>query len=122
MKKSLLLILFFCSISLVSFGQKQYADIIYKKGKLYIIENIDDKKAENAVKDASGNDIVFKDILCAFNYLSLNGWELVETSFRLGVAQDLVTFGKDSPMCKFLFFRELSKEELEKKVEEGIIK
>ncbi len=69
-------------------------------------------KKRQAIKDEQGKDIKFTSLIGAINYMSLQGWELVDTK---SVIKGEGVYGLSSTDTKvyYLFCKEVPDEELE---------
>lgn len=78
-----------------------------------------DRKPQS-LKDEAGKDLKFVSLIGVLNYMSLHGWELVETkSVTSGSGSYVGSVGESSTKTKvyYIFCREVSDEELQQVVD-----
>lgn len=79
-------------------------------------------KKRQTLKDENGNDIKFTSLIGALNYMSLQGWDLVETKSVTSGSGYVGTYGgasSTSTKVYYIFSREVSEEELKSAVEDS---
>lgn len=104
--------LFFLTMQPVG-AKKLYVEMEYKKNSIRLDDG-SNKKFQN-VKGADGKDLKFISLIGALNYMSLQGWELVETkSVTKGGGYGGIS--STDTQIYYIFCKEVSDEELEKAV------
>lgn len=79
-------------------------------------------KKHKAIKDENGNDLKFTSLIGAINYMSLQGWELVDTKSITSGSGCVGMYGGSSSMSTkvyYIFSKDVSDEELQKVVDDS---
>ena len=95
-------------------AKKVFVEMEYNKNSIKLDDG-SNKKAQT-LKDENGNDLKFISLIGALNYMSLQGWELLETkSVTSGEGFVGVYGGASETRTKvyYIFFKEVSDEELQ---------
>ena len=95
-------------------AKKVFVEMEYKKNSIKLDDG-SNKKAQT-LKDENGNDLKFISLIGALNYMSLQGWELLDTkSVTSGSGYVGAHGGASSPSTKvyYIFFKEVTDEELQ---------
>ena len=95
-------------------AKKVFVEMEYHKNSIKLDDG-STKKAQT-LKDENGNDLKFISLIGALNYMSLQGWELLETkSVTSGEGFVGVYGGASETRTKvyYIFFKEVSDEELQ---------
>lgn len=90
MRKAILVLALLASCFVASAQQPTTSDSTYIYSELhrsgsYI--NIDSGDGSKLIKDKNGNDLYFKNLINALNYLVANGWEYVGSDYAYIVRQ-----------------------------------
>lgn len=86
----------------------------YKKNSIRLDDG--SSKKPQTIKGNDGKDLKFNSLIGALNYMSLQGWELVETKSVTKGGGYVGTYGgasSTSTTVYYIFSREVSDEELE---------
>lgn len=117
MKKSLILfIIAFLACSNIQ-AKKLFVEMEFHKNSIKLDDGSNNKR--QAIKGEDGKDLKFTSLIGALNYMSLQGWELVDTkSVTSGSGYVGVYGGASSTSTKvyYIFSKDVSDEELEKVV------
>ena len=95
-------------------AKKVFVEMEYKKNSIKLDDG-SNKKAQT-LKDENGNDLKFISLIGALNYMSLQGWELLDTkSVTSGSGYVGAHGGASSTSTKvyYIFFKEVTDEELQ---------
>ena len=95
-------------------AKKVFVEMEYHKNSIKLDDG-STKKAQT-LKDENGNDLKFISLIGALNYMSLQGWELLDTkSVTSGGGYVGIYGGASSTSTKvyYIFFKEVSDEELQ---------
>ena len=95
-------------------AKKVFVEMEYNKNSIKLDDG-SSKKAKT-LKDENGNDLKFISLIGALNYMSLQGWELLDTkSVTSGGGYVGIYGGASSTSTKvyYIFFKEVSDEELQ---------
>lgn len=79
-------------------------------------------KKRQTLKDGNGNDLKFTSLIGALNYMSLQGWDLVDTKSVTSGSGYVGSYGgasSTSTKVYYIFSREVSEEELKNAVEDS---
>lgn len=109
----LLLVLSFFSCSNIQ-AKKLFVEMEYHKNSIKLDDG--SNKKPQPIKGKDGKDLKFTSLIGALNYMSLQGWELVDTkSVISGSGSYFSTFGASSTSTKvyYIFLKDVSDEELE---------
>lgn len=114
MKKLLIL----CSLLLLASqlvnAKKLYVEMEYKKNSIRLDDG--SNKKPQTIKGSDGKDLKFNSLIGALNYMSLQGWELVETKSVTNGGGYVGAYGgasSTSTTVYYIFCKEASDEELE---------
>lgn len=117
MKKSLILfIIAFLACSNMQ-AKKLFVEMEFHKNSIKLDDGSNNKR--QAIKGEDGKDLKVTSLIGALNYMSLQGWELVDTkSVTSGSGYVGVYGGASSTSTKvyYIFSKDVSDEELEKVV------
>lgn len=114
MKKILLAVSFAMFAFSFSEAKKLYVEMEYHKNTIKLDDG-SNKKAQT-IKDGQGKDLKFASLIGALNYMSLQGWELLETtSVTEGYGYVIQDVGNSSTKTKvyYIFCKDVSDAELE---------
>ena len=95
-------------------AKKVFVEMEYNKNSIKLDDG-SSKKAQT-LKDENGNDLKFISLIGALNYMSLQGWELLETKSVTSGAGYVGAYGgasSTSTKVYYIFFKEVSDEELQ---------
>ena len=95
-------------------AKKVFVEMEYKKNSIKLDDG-SNKKAQT-LKDENGNDLKFISLIGALNYMSLQGWELLDTKSVTSGAGYVGAYGgasSTSTKVYYIFFKEVSDEELQ---------
>jgi len=102
-------------------AKKIFVEMEYHKNCIKLDDGTNKKPQK--VKDENGKDLKFISLIAALNYMSLQGWELAGTASGDVSSTSVVidSFMTSSPDSKtyYLFYKEVSDEELQKAVDNG---
>lgn len=116
MKKILLLFV----IALFSFqvieAKRIFVEMEFHKNRIKLDDGTNKKR--QPLKDEEGNDLKFISLIGALNYMSLQGWELVDTKSETKGSSYSGT-GSTKTKMYYIFSKEVSDEELEEAVKNG---
>lgn len=111
MKKLLILFLAFCLTTQFVNAKRLYVEMEYIKNTIRL--NDGSNKKPQTVKGTDGEDLKFKSLIGALNYMSLQGWELLDTKpINGGDASHTV-------VAYYIFYKDVSDEELEATVKDS---
>lgn len=117
MKRQLLYIgLTLLACNVVS-AKKFFVEMEFHKNTIKLDDGTNKKR--QAIKDENGKDLKFTSLIGAMNYMSLQGWELLETkSVTKGSGYVGAYGGSSSTDTKvyYIFCKEISDEELQEAV------
>ena len=94
-------------------AKKVFVEMEYKKNSIKLDDG-SNKKAQT-LKDENGNDLKFISLIGALNYMSLQGWELLDTKSVISGSGYVGAYGGSSSTSTkvyYIFFKEVSDEEL----------
>ena len=110
-KLAILLSLFFFASQPIE-AKRIYVEMEYDNHSIKLDYGTD--KKPKTVKGSDGNDLKFKSLVGAFNYMSLQGWELLETkSVVRGRGSAYTGYSRTSTNVYYIFYKEVSDEELQ---------
>ena len=114
-----ILILFSAILMATQFAnaKKLYVEMEYKKNSIRLDDG--SNKKPQTIKGADGRDLKFNSLIGALNYMSLQGWELVETKSVTKGGGYVGAYGgasSTSTTVYYIFCREVSDDELEEAV------
>ncbi len=118
MKKVIFLILISFFTSQVVNAKKLFVEMEFHKNCIKLDDGTN--KKHQKLKDAEGNDVKFISLIGALNYMSLQGWELVETKSVTKGSGSVGTYGGGSytdTKVYYIFCKEVSDDELKQAVE-----
>lgn len=98
-------------------AKKLFVEMEFYKNSIKIDDGSNKKR--QAIKGIDGKDLKFTSLIGALNYMSLQGWELVDTkSVTSGSGSYVGSFGLSSTNTKvyYIFSKDVSDEELEQVV------
>ncbi len=117
MKKILLLFV----IALFSFqvieAKRIFVEMEFHKNRIKLDDGTNKKR--QPLKDNEGNDLKFISLIGALNYMSLQGWELIDTKSVTKGSAYVGTYGgggSTDTKVYYIFSKEVSDEELEEAV------
>ena len=111
MKKLLMLCFLLLLTSQLVNAKKLYVEMEYKKNSIRLDDG--SNKKPQTIKGSDGEDLKFNSLIGALNYMSLQGWELVETkSVTNGGGYVGAYGGATSTTVYYIFCREVTDEEL----------
>ena len=95
-------------------AKKVFVEMEYKKNSIKLDDG-SSKKAQT-LKDENGNDLKFISLIGALNYMSLQGWELLDTKSVTSGGGFVGAYGGSSSTSTkvyYIFFKEVTDEELQ---------
>ena len=95
-------------------AKKVFVEMEYNKNSIKLDDG-SSKKAQT-LKDGNGNDLKFISLIGALNYMSLQGWELLDTKSVTSGSGYVGAYGgasSTSTKVYYIFFKEVSDEELQ---------
>ena len=98
-------------------AKKMYVEMEYHKNSIKLDDG--SNKKPQTIKDENGRDLKFRSLIGALNYMSQQGWELIDTkSVTSGHGLVMGGYGSGSSDTKvyYIFFKEVSDQELEEVV------
>ena len=98
-------------------AKKLYVEIEYKKNSIKLDDGTDRKP--QTVKGTDGKDLKFNSLIGALNYMSLQGWELVDTKSVTTGGGFVGAYGgasSTSTTVYYIFCKEVPDEELKETV------
>lgn len=104
-------------IAQLTCAKKLYVEMEYKKNSIKLDDGTDRKP--QTVKGTDGKDLKFNSLIGALNYMSLQGWELVDTKSVTTGGGFVGAYGgasSTSTTVYYIFCKEVSDEELEETV------
>lgn len=117
MKKVILIfILLFIACSNIQ-AKKLFVEMEFHKNSIKLDDG--SNKKPQAIKGEDGKDLKFTSLIGALNYMSLQGWELVDTKSVISGSGYVGSFGGGSSTktkIYYIFSKEVSDEELEQVV------
>ena len=117
MKKVLVLLGTLLLITQLVCAKKLYVEMEYKKNTIKLDDGTN--KKPKTVKGADGKDLKFNSLIGALNYMSLQGWELVDTKSVTNGGGYIGVYGGASATrttVYYIFCKEVTDEELEEAV------
>ena len=117
MKKLLVLCFLLLLTSQLVNAKKLYVEMEYKKNSIKLDDGTDRKP--QTVKGTDGKDLKFNSLIGALNYMSLQGWELVDTKSVTTGGGFVGAYGgasSTSTTVYYIFCKEVPDEELEETV------
>jgi hypothetical protein len=114
MKTLLVLFSLFLLTSQIVNAKKLYVEMEYKKNSIRLDDG--SNKKPQIIKGNDGKDLKFNSLIGALNYMSLQGWELVETKSVTKGGGYVGAYGgasSTSTTVYYIFSREVSDGELE---------
>lgn len=114
MKTLLVLFSLFLLTSQIVNAKKLYVEMEYKKNSIRLDDG--SNKKPQIIKENDGKDLKFNSLIGALNYMSLQGWELVETKSVTKGGGYVGAYGgasSTSTTVYYIFSREVSDGELE---------
>ena len=114
-----ILILFLAILMATQFvnAKKLYVEMEYRKNSIRLDDG--SNKKPQTIKGADGRDLKFNSLIGALNYMSFQGWELVETKSVTKGSGYVGAYGgasSTSTTVYYIFCREVSDNELEEVV------
>lgn len=105
MRKLIILFLVFCLTTQFIDAKRLYVEMEYINNTIRL--NDGSNKKPQTVKGSDGEDLKFKSLIGALNYMSLQGWELLDTKPINGgdASHTLVAY--------YIFYKDVPDEELE---------
>ncbi len=119
MKKILLILIAIFALQTAE-AKKLYVEMEFHKNCIKLDDGTN--KKHQKLKDADGNDIKFTSLIGALNYMSLQGWELVETKSVTKGSGYVGTYGGGSSTntkVYYIFCKEVSDDELKQAVDDS---
>ena len=119
MKKLLLLILIFFAYCRIE-AKKIFVEMEFHKNCIKLDDGTN--KKPQTLKDETGKELKFTSLIGALNYMSLQGWDLVDTKSVVSGAGYVGTYGGASATntkIYYIFSKEVSDNELQSAVEES---
>lgn len=113
MKKLLMLCFLLLLTSQLVNAKKLYVEMEYKKNSIRLDDG--SNKKPQTIKGSDGEDLNFNSLIGALNYMSLQGWELVETKSVTNGGGYVGAYGgasSTSTTVYYIFCREVTDEEL----------
>lgn len=104
-------------IAQLTCAKKLYVEMEYKKNSIKLDDGTDRKP--QTVKGTDGKDLKFNSLIGALNYMSLQGWELVDTKSVTTGGGFVGAYGgasSTSTTVYYIFCKEVPGEELEETV------
>lgn len=98
-------------------AKKLFVEMEFHKNSIKLDDGSNKKR--QSIKGEDGKDLKFTSLIGALNYMSLNGWELVDTkSVTSGIGYAGVYGGASSTSTKvyYIFLKDVTDEELEQVV------
>ena len=95
-------------------AKKVFVEMEYKKNSIKLDDG-SSKKAQT-LKDENGNDLKFISLIGALNYMSLQGWELIDTKSVTSGAGCVGPYGGSSLTSTevyYIFFKEVTDKQLQ---------
>lgn len=87
-------------------AKKVFVEMEYNNNSIKLDDG--SNKKVQTLKDENGNDLKFVSLIGALNYMSLQGWELLNTkTMTYGIS------GMTNSKVYYIFFKEVSDEELQ---------
>lgn len=112
--KNIFLIAIFLLLSVqLSEAKKLYVEMEYHKNSIKLDDGSNKKR--QAIKDEQGKDLKFRSLIGALNYMSLNGWDLVDTKSVTSGGSYAGTGGTETKVY-YIFCKDVSDEELQEAV------
>ena len=120
MKKIFLLLVSLFLVANYTYAKKLYVEMEYGNNSIKIDDG--SNKKPQSIKGEDGKDLKFKSLIGALNYMSLQGWELVETKSVTTGSGSVGAYGgysSTSTEVYYIFNKEVSDDELEGIVEKS---
>ncbi len=117
MKKILLIGLLFILPSQFIEAKKMFVEMEFSKNCIKLDDGTNKKR--QPVKDADGNDLKFTSLVGALNWMSLQGWELLDTKSVTSGGGYVGTYGgasSTSTKVYYIFCKDVADETLEEAV------
>ncbi len=118
MKKFILLFLAILISCTSIHARKLFVEMEFHKNTIKLDDG--SNKKPQPIKDAHGKDLKFTSLIGALNYMSLQGWDLVDTKSVTSGSGYVGTYGgasSTSTKVYYIFSKEVSEEELKRVVE-----
>lgn len=118
-KLALFLILSFLACSNLQ-AKKLFVEMEFHKNTIKLDDGSNKKR--QPIKDNDGKDLKFTSLIGALNYMSLQGWELVDTKSVTSGGGYVGPYGgasSTSTKVYYIFSKEVSDEELERIVKDS---
>lgn len=118
MKKAILILSAVLLFFQMAEAKKIFVEMEFHKNCIKLDDGTN--KKPQTIKDSNGEDLKFTSLIGALNYMSLQGWDLVDTkSVTSGGGYVGVYGGASSTSTKvyYIFSREVTEEELQKAVD-----
>ena len=122
MKKLLLLALFAAGCFNQVEAKKQFVEMEFYKNTIQIDNGASERR--HTLTDADGKALKFKSLAAALNYMSLQGWELVDTKSVTTGSGSITNYGGSSSTktaVYYLFSKDVSDGELAEAVRNGYL-
>lgn len=116
MKKLIILLLFFCLAASGVSAKKIFVEMGYKNNVITLDDG--QNKDPQPVKDENGKKVKFKTLVAALNYMSSQGWELVESVSKRSIGNTYIP-DLEYNRVYYLFSKEVPDEELDNAVNNG---
>ncbi|MBD5220061.1 MAG: hypothetical protein HDS72_07530 [Bacteroidales bacterium] len=103
-------------------AKKQFVEMEFYKNTIQIDNGTNEKR--HTLKDADGKALKFKSLAAALNYMSLQGWELVDTKSVTTGSGSITNYGGSSSTktaVYYLFSKDVSDGELAEAVRNGYL-
>lgn len=110
MKNVILAVSLLLFISVSAQAKKFYIQMEYNKNCIKLDDGTN--KKPQTLKDENGNDLKFVSLMGALNYMSLQGWELLETK-SLTSGGGYAGISVTDTQFYYIFYKEVTDEELE---------
>lgn len=101
-------------------AKKLFVEMEFHKNCIKLDDGTNKKR--QTLKDGNGNDLKFTSLIGALNYMSLQGWDLVDTKSVTSGSGYVGSYGgasSTSTKVYYIFSREVSEEELKNAVEDS---
>ncbi len=109
----LLLLVSFIACSTIQ-AKKLFVEMEFHKNSIKLDDGSNKKR--QAIKGEDGKDLKFTSLIGALNYMSLQGWEFVDTKSVISGSGSVGAYGgasSTSTKVYYIFSKEVSDEELE---------
>ena len=117
MKKHILLIMLLIFACSNTQAKKLFVEMEFHKSAIKLDDG--SNKKPHTLKDDSGKDIKFNSLIGALNYMSLHGWDLVDTKSVTSGSGYVGAYGGTSSTdtkVYYIFCKEVTEEELQQVV------